>query len=354
MKLSEQLSGPEGKLTRELKSRGYLLPLGRRQDDKLTFAKPEILDDLMAALMLPGDVYAGRVAPMSQEAIERGFDLAGAVTLGAGAVPMKAGQNVLRMGAKAPGERASLTEALLSGRLTRDDPGGGPPVSAALPSGARGGTKVKHYMEALSQHGVEISPDDAARLRADSLAISDIRSQRARQILGAKDNLDRPQYPPTARLKDKRAAAARATEAARQGAREQARIARMQEFVDQGIWRKDFAARAMTDARIGTSGEATKATLEAVPRLLAKDGWTVRHASKGDAGRKSSRYIVSPDGKFEVRLSDHYLPDTPQREYSRQFSGPRWNDEVVIDDGTDPREVLEAIRASYRAFMGGE
>ena len=100
MKLSEQLSGPEGKLTRELKSRGYLLPLGRRQDDKLTFARPEIVDDLMAALMLPGDVYAGRVAPMSQEAIERGFDLAGTVTLGAGAVPMKAGQNVLRMGAK--------------------------------------------------------------------------------------------------------------------------------------------------------------------------------------------------------------------------------------------------------------
>ena len=99
MKLSEQLSGPEGKLTRELKSRGYLLPLGRRQDDKLTLAKPEILDDLMAALMLPGDVYAGRVAPMSQEAIERGFDLAGAVTLGAGAVP--SGANTLRAGIKA-------------------------------------------------------------------------------------------------------------------------------------------------------------------------------------------------------------------------------------------------------------
>ena len=45
---------------------------------------------LISAATLPGDVYAGRVDPRSDEAIERSADLAGAVTLGAGAVPAEA------------------------------------------------------------------------------------------------------------------------------------------------------------------------------------------------------------------------------------------------------------------------
>lgn len=56
------------------------------------------------AATLPGDVYAGRVDPMSDEAIGRSFDLAGLVTLGSGAVPASkgAGQE-LRAGVKLRG-----------------------------------------------------------------------------------------------------------------------------------------------------------------------------------------------------------------------------------------------------------
>lgn len=45
----------------------------------------------LSGATLPGDVYAGRVDPNSTEAIRRSADLAGAATLGAGAVPAEAG-----------------------------------------------------------------------------------------------------------------------------------------------------------------------------------------------------------------------------------------------------------------------
>lgn len=53
---------------------------------------------LWSAAQLPGDVYAGRTNPMSDEAIGRAADLAGAVTLGAGAIPAEA--NTFRAGMK--------------------------------------------------------------------------------------------------------------------------------------------------------------------------------------------------------------------------------------------------------------
>jgi hypothetical protein len=49
-----------------------------------------------SAATLPGDVYSGQVDPNSDEAIRRSADLAGMMTLGAGAVPATA--NELRMG----------------------------------------------------------------------------------------------------------------------------------------------------------------------------------------------------------------------------------------------------------------
>lgn len=50
------------------------------------------------AFTLPGDVYAGRVDPLSDEAVQRSADLAGMVTLGAGAIPAEA--NSIRSGMK--------------------------------------------------------------------------------------------------------------------------------------------------------------------------------------------------------------------------------------------------------------
>jgi hypothetical protein len=48
---------------------------------------------------LPGDVYAGKVNPMSDEAVGRAAEFAGLMTLGAGGIP--AGKNEMRMGIKA-------------------------------------------------------------------------------------------------------------------------------------------------------------------------------------------------------------------------------------------------------------
>jgi hypothetical protein len=59
----------------------------------------ELAKSAYGAATLPGDVYAGRVDPMSDEAVGRSAELAGLLTLGAGGVP--AGRNEMRMGIKA-------------------------------------------------------------------------------------------------------------------------------------------------------------------------------------------------------------------------------------------------------------
>lgn len=128
-------------------------------------------------------------------------------------------------------------------------------------------------------------------------------------------------------------------------ARNESEAQKVQGFVDAGLWRKDFAERAMADLKYDLGfDEAAKANLEAIPRLLKAEGWTVRHASKS-GGRQSSRYLIAPDGKYEVRLSDHYLPDTPKRQAG--YTGD-WDDEVVLSRGIDdPREIIERIKASW-------
>jgi GNAT superfamily N-acetyltransferase len=58
----------------------------------------ELAKSAYGAVTLPGDVYAGKVNPMSDEAVGRAAEFAGLMTLGAGAVP--AGRNEMRMGLK--------------------------------------------------------------------------------------------------------------------------------------------------------------------------------------------------------------------------------------------------------------
>jgi hypothetical protein len=58
----------------------------------------ELAKSAYGAVTLPGDVYAGRVNPMSDEAVGRAAELAGLMTLGASGVP--AGANELRSGIK--------------------------------------------------------------------------------------------------------------------------------------------------------------------------------------------------------------------------------------------------------------
>lgn len=125
--------------------------------------------------------------------------------------------------------------------------------------------------------------------------------------------------------------------------------------IKSGLWRKDFGERvkAIGDP-ILIEFEAQKATLEGVPRVLKSQGWTVRHASKGrGGGRKNSRYLVSPDGGFEVRLSDHELPDNPARAYNHEAFGTRWDDEVIVTGRENPKDILDEILGLYQAHMEG-
>lgn len=101
------------------------------------------------------------------------------------------------------------------------------------------------------------------------------------------------------------------------------------------FWRKDFANNiagyASYDPHLAER-EARRATLESVARAAKKAGYTVTHTSANN-GRSSSRYLQK-EGKV-FRLSDHYLPETAEREYKRsEFGQPKW-DEVLVDDWRD-------------------
>ena len=107
-------------------------------------------------------------------------------------------------------------------------------------------------------------------------------------------------------------------------------------------WNAKFADEVRQAGKLdyGFEEAVNRANMEAVPRLLKKQGWTMRHASEGRDGRKSSRYLVSPDGNFELRLSDHDLPETPERRYR---GTTRWDDEIVLTGREHPEDVVRAI-----------
>lgn len=89
----------------DIVERAGLLPIGRTAAGGLHLALPQAFMDLVNAAKLPGDVFTGRTpmrddrGQVSDDVIKRAFDLAGATTLGAGAMPAAA--NEMRMGVKA-------------------------------------------------------------------------------------------------------------------------------------------------------------------------------------------------------------------------------------------------------------
>jgi hypothetical protein len=118
------------------------------------------------------------------------------------------------------------------------------------------------------------------------------------------------------------------------------------------VWNKSFSdAARKTAAYDDAAGSINRANMEAAPRVLSRDGWTTRHASTDKSGLKSSRYLVSPDGAYEIRLSDHYLPDTPQRAYNTEMRGTRWNDELVLTGREHPSDVIDEIKNLYSRWL---
>jgi hypothetical protein len=136
------------------------------------------------------------------------------------------------------------------------------------------------------------------------------------------------------------------------------RLRRAKPYADmgQGLWSKSFQKEVNKSAAapdlFDVGSAINRANMEAVPRALKKEGWTIRHTSKGRDGRVSSRYLVSPDESYEIRLTDHYLPETAERFHRMtQGQGPRWNDEIVLEGDERPMDIIEQIKSGFKGLL---
>lgn len=119
-------------------------------------------------------------------------------------------------------------------------------------------------------------------------------------------------------------------------------------------WSSPDAARVRQAAGIeargiaeGVESAAAKATIAAMVRRMVKRGWSLRHTSK-EGGRATSRYLRK--GDFEVRLSDHRVPQTAEREYR----GPaRWYDFEELGPCADVEAQIAYIERYREEIEGG-
>ena len=260
-------------------------------------------------------------------------------------------------------------------RLTRTSPGTGKPLSVDFEP-ARGGSKLGHYQETLSKLGYGLLDDDDLRkLREDHREIKKIRDQRANQDYFNREYLrntygsEAPKITtfegtPKKRLKkikkeNKRREEYQRHEELRKRLGDIRESQRNEWLSDKSEkfatpppeWNKKFHDEFLEEMEIaksiGSNLSAVKrsinrANIEAVSRALKKQGWNLRHASTNKAGRKSSRYLVSPEGK-EFRLSDHELPMHPEREHRQQQYGTRWDYDVVLSGDEKPDEIIQLL-----------
>ena len=81
------------------------------------------------------------------------------------------------------------------------------------------------------------------------------------------------------------------------------------------------------------------------------EGWVVEHTSK-HWGVVSSYYMNY--GGYEgttVRISDHELPETPERIHNRQtFGKPFWDEEIIINSKTSIEEIKRDIKEHLQWF----
>jgi len=246
----------------------------------------------------------------------------------------------------AAGDMALSAAGKVAKRLTRDDPGTDEPFSSKLAGSLgglgtpRGGRQIKHFREAAKDQGYNLSDEEITALRDDTLEIHELRKNRFDQRRST-DPLLRANIDMQRRL-----------DSFKTDKRVKTDSTAIDELVNKKLWRKDFAEKVKKDIKYSKfSKAATRANLEAIPRLLKKEGWTLRYSSK-NRGRASSRYIVSPDEKFEIRVSDHNLPPTPEREYNQATFGTRYSDELIVDDSIEgPEEYIDQIKNAYKEFL---
>lgn len=102
--------------------------------------------------------------------------------------------------------------------------------------------------------------------------------------------------------------------------------------------------------RHGAQAEGRQAAVSAIGRLLASQGMHIEHVSESHGGKSTSLYVKV--GGDVVRVSDHELPMTPERQANRErgLTG-RWSRDVVITDWqtTTAEEIVADIKGEEMA-----
>lgn len=161
-----------------------------------------------------------------------------------------------------------------------------PVTKTALSARPRGG-KLKHWREALPEH----PPDFVEAVHKKAREIADKRAERWRRRQWTGDPLisaraSRPYRTPAALAKDRQ--------------EEEARRAAARAALDRERQREERAA-------------ALRKSLRAAAAVARKMGLSVRK-SQGRAGRVSSYYAAPPGGGRPIRISDHEIPWTQERD----------------------------------------
>jgi hypothetical protein len=331
-------------------SRGTILPIGRTQSGEMSLAAPQIALDMFGSAQLPSAVLKG-YDPTFEDTAQMSMD-----TMMAGGLLSRAPAGALGANVWHGSPRRAYDEAM---EIRRNLPLTGAQrgellnlyETKTLKSKPRNAVndlvRNEYWPEELRSEGIEFLQRKGVfhglrrRMSSDDQKPDPLASREPEHAIRKFEAKKRHQLEEEAR---------RSNEAA---IRERGEA--LQGLDEEGLWNKkavgEIASWMNPIERMGIGHlqrAIARANMEAVPRALQKEGWTIRHASKGRDKRRSSRYVVSPDGKFEVRLSDHYLPDTPEREYMRsQTGGPRWDEDIVVSGTESPRSIIDEIKGIW-------
>lgn len=107
----------------------------------------------------------------------------------------------------------------------------------------------------------------------------------------------------------------------------------------------DIRGYYMSGDKHGALAEGRNAAVSAIERNLRAAGVEIEHVSESQGGKSKSLY-VKVNGEI-VRVSDHELPETPERQANREAGRTgRWSREVIVSDwqGTSIDDYLNEIK----------